>query len=482
MQQSKSSIRILIVDDDEEDFMITSEYIKKIPGKKFSIDWCYLFDEALDKICNDKYDIYFVDYLMSPKTGLDLIEEAAKYSCDEPIILLTGKGNRDIDIRAMEAGAFDYLVKAEINVEKLERCIRYALDKTDALKALKSNERKFRNFFERSMDAVFLANNDLLFNDVNSAMMNLLNYSKEELKELSLHKLLSSNQDKNFICEFLRNNHELNDVEVELMTKEGERKPCILTVTKERDENGQIYVQGIIHDITNLRKAEKANLQVEKLSATGRLARTLAHEIRNPLNNINLSVEQLSNDSPQEESKIFFDIITRNSRTINDLISELLNSSRPAEIMLDHYSLQAILDQALAMAIDRIRLKKIKLEIHYPESPAMILADPEKLKIAFLNIIINSVEAMEEERGILKVSLSERLGEYLVIIEDNGMGISDEHISRLFEPYFTSKRDGLGLGLASTLNIIQSHKGLIEVQTKFGSGTSFWMKFKKVAN
>src|SRR6516225_4720578 len=142
MQQSKSSIRILIVDDDEEDFMITSEYIKKIPGKKFSIDWCYLFDEALDKICNDKYDIYFVDYLMSPKTGLDLIEEAAKYSCDEPIILLTGKGNRDIDIRAMEAGAFDYLVKAEINVEKLERCIRYALDKTDALKALKSNERK----------------------------------------------------------------------------------------------------------------------------------------------------------------------------------------------------------------------------------------------------------------------------------------------------------------------------------------------------
>jgi signal transduction histidine kinase len=269
---------------------------------------------------------------------------------------------------------------------------------------------------------------------------------------------------------------------MELLTKERERKPCIISLTKEMDGHERFYVQGIIHDITNLRKAEKANLQVEKLSAMGRLARILAHEIRNPLNNINLSVEQLTGDNPAEESRIFFDIITRNSKTINDLISELLNSSRPTDIVLEHYSLQAILDHTLELAIDRIKLKKIKLEFNYPESPAMILADAEKLKIAFLNIIINSIEAMEEERGLLRISLSERLGEYLVMIEDNGTGISDEHFSRLFEPYFTSKKDGLGLGLASTLNIIQSHKGLIEVQTKPGSGTIFSMKFKKIAS
>jgi PAS domain S-box-containing protein len=482
MKQSNSPTRILIIDDDEEDFLITSQYIKKIPGKTFEIDWCYDYTIAIQNICTSRYDIYFVDYLMSPKTGLELIQEAAKYSCDEPIILLTGKGNHQIDIQAMEAGAFDYQVKTELSVEKMERCIRYALGKTATLKALKTNERKFRSFFEKSKDAVFLADKDLVFEDANSAMTELVGTSIEALQKSSLYDLLSQQKDRSIICELLHKHNEVNDFEIEILTSYKEKKPCILSVTKEKDEHGKITVQGIIHDITNLRKAEKANLQVEKLSATGRLARILAHEIRNPLNNINLSVEQLSNDDADEDSKIFFDIISRNSKTINDLISELLNSSRPTDISLEHSSLQNILDQTLEQAVDRIRLKKIKMEFNYPESPAMILADSEKLKIAFLNIIINSIEAMEEERGFLRISISERLGEYLVLIEDNGAGISEEHISRLFEPYFTSKKDGLGLGLATTLNIIQSHKGLIEVQTKLGLGTSFSMKFKKVAN
>ena len=219
---------------------------------------------------------------------------------------------------------------------------------------------------------------------------------------------------------------------------------------------------------------------MEKLSATGRLARILAHEIRNPLNNINLSVEQLNSDANQEDSKIFFDIISRNSKTINNLISELLNSSRPTDIMLENTALQDILDRALEQAIDRIRLKKIQLELNYPEEPALIRADPAKLKIAFLNIIINSVEAMNEDFGRLRISIGERLGEYIVMITDNGSGISDENISRLFEPYFTSKKNGLGLGLASTLNILQSHKGLVEVQTKVDQGTTFTLRFKKL--
>ena len=482
MQQSNSVVRILLVDDDEEDYLITSEYIRRIPGKKFIIDWCPGYEEALTKICNSDYDIYFVDYLMSPRTGLELLEDAVRNSCDEPIILLTGKGNHQIDIQAMEAGAFDYLIKTELSVEKMERSIRYALGRTSSIKALKSSERKFRSFFEKSKDAVFLADDELFFKDINAAMTALFGYAKDELMERSLYEILSQKDDKSVICDLLSKQHLVDDLEIELLTKDHQRRPAILSMSKERDVHGNIYVQGIIHDITNLRKAEKANLQVEKLSAMGRLARILAHEIRNPLNNINLSVEQLRTSAPEEELGIFFDIITRNSKTINDLISELLNSARPTDITLEHYSLQTILDQAIDLAIDRIKLKKIKLEFSYPEYPAMILADAEKLKIAFLNIIINSLEAMQEDSGLLRISLSERLGEYLVMIEDNGTGISDEHIARLFEPYFTSKKDGLGLGLATTLNIIQSHKGLIEVQTKPGAGTMFSMKFKKIAS
>src|SRR5258708_26274675 len=154
MDDADRETRILIVDDDEEDFFITREYILNIPGKKFTIDWCYRYNEALDLICNERYDLYFVDYILGQKTGLDMIKDSMENRCEEPIILLTGKGNQRVDIEAMKAGAFDYQIKPELSTEKLERCIRYALEKTANLKALKTSERKFKNFFENSKDAV----------------------------------------------------------------------------------------------------------------------------------------------------------------------------------------------------------------------------------------------------------------------------------------------------------------------------------------
>ena len=165
--------RILIVEDDEDDFLIIKACIRDIPEKEFLIDWCYKYDEALDRIREGRYDIYFLDYLLGEKTGLELLRDAVAIGCEDPLVLLTGIGNRDVDIQAMTIGAVDYLVKSEINTEKLERCIRYALERSTYLKALKANERKFRNIFERSKDAVFLAGEDLVFRDANAATCQL---------------------------------------------------------------------------------------------------------------------------------------------------------------------------------------------------------------------------------------------------------------------------------------------------------------------
>ncbi len=108
------------------------------------------------------------------------------------------------------------------------------------------------------------------------------------------------------------------------------------------------------------------------------------------------------------------------------------------------------------------------------------MADISKLKIAFLNIIINAVEAMQPDTGILTISLTSDEQQHKVSLTDNGIGISEENLSHLFEPYFTSKRNGLGLGLASTLNILQSHKAQVEVHSKPGKGTTFTISFPKV--
>lgn len=468
---------ILIIDDDEDDFFLTSEYIKGITDRKFKIDWCYNYPEAITHIKKHRYDLYFIDYYLGARTGLDLIKEAIALQCEEPLVLLTGKGNQVIDREAMEAGAMDYLVKSEINVEKVERCIRYSLERAASLKALRANERKYRSIFEQSKDAVFLANEQLVFRDVNNATSSLLNYSKDQLTGVSLYDLLDE-KEKNYVAERIASAGVVHDCEIELQPRNGEKKYCILSLSREKDTDGGSFIHGLLHDITELKRAEKATLQAEKLAAAGRLVQTLAHEVRNPLNNINLSLEQLHNEIAHlNDSEIYLEIIQRNSKRISDIITELLNSSRPAEISLHRKPLQVILDESISAALDRITLQKVKLEIQYSEKAAFVKADAEKLKLAFLNIIINAVEAMEEEKGILNITIDTEKENHVVRISDNGSGIAEENLSKLFEPYFTSKRNGLGLGLASTLNILQAHKGRIEVASALNRGTVFTIYF-----
>ena len=103
--------KILIVDDDKEDFTIIRDYIKDIPDHQFIIDWCYRYDEALTFICESSHDLYFIDYLLGVQTGLELIQDIKIKNCEKPVILLTGLDKRDLGIEAVRSGALDYLVE-----------------------------------------------------------------------------------------------------------------------------------------------------------------------------------------------------------------------------------------------------------------------------------------------------------------------------------------------------------------------------------
>ncbi|WP_046368752.1 hybrid sensor histidine kinase/response regulator [Flavihumibacter petaseus] len=470
----QKTTRILIVDDDEDDFFITSDYIKEIEEGKFLIQWAQQYNAALQLMREHAFDIYFVDFRLGAKTGIDLLKEAIASKCEEPIILLTGKGNREVDRLAMKIGAFDYLVKSELNTEKLERTIRYALERSSYINAIRRNERKFRNIFEQSMDAVFIADMHLNFREMNPAAGDLLEAGDpSELLGKKLPDLLADSQEAYRILTSLQSGQDINDRELEVLTSGGNRKSCILSASVESDLEGQHYIQGILHDITNLKKTEWLTLQAEKLAATGRLVRTLAHEVRNPLNNITLSAEQLQLEYTDESNQLYLDVIRRNSLRISRIITELLNSSRQTEFELHVAAIQELLDLVLTEAADTMSLQQVKLDTQIPEGELMVLMDKEKLRIAFMNIIVNAIEAMQPGGGELIIRLSEKNGFAVTEINDNGTGIPAENMGRLFEPYYTSKRNGMGLGLASTLNIVQSHKGFIDVHSTEGRGTSF---------
>lgn len=480
MPQPADQIRVLIIDDDQDDFLIISDYLKAIEANRFHIEWCYTFNDAVVQLAKRSYHIYFVDYRLGAKTGLDLLREGEALKCEEPIILLTGFGNPAVDNEAMRIGAMDYLIKSELTTEKLERCIRYALERSAALKALRANELKYRNMFERSKDAVFITDADLRFKDVNMATSHLLDFDRSYLLGRSLFDLIEDQQAKIKIQDALNMQGEVNDYEMVLIDKSKDKKYVVLSASMQEGTGGEPYVQGILHDITNLKKAERATLYAEKLAAAGRLVRTLAHEVRNPLNNVQMAVEQLNTTQINDDDKIFIEIIQRNSKRIDNLIAELLDSYRPNEKKFKVSNLQTILEDSLVMAADRIRLKSIDMQVHYPGDICLVHADEEKLKIAFLNIVVNATEAIINGGGNVEVSLSEKPGSYAVEIVDNGCGIPPEILAKLFEPYFTSKRNGMGLGLASTLNIIQAHGGTIDVQSQVNQGSRFIVNIPKV--
>ncbi len=466
--------KILIVDDDEDDFFIISELIRMIPDGRYAIDWASKYDDAFQKLSEQSYDLYFLDYRLGARSGMELLKEAIEAGCEKPIILLTGGGNIRTEHAALQSGAVDYLIKAEVNSEKLERAIRYAQERTVFTKALRANEKKYRAIFEKSKDIVFLVDEDLDFTDLNPAAQHILNLPKDQLLPLTLYDLIADKEEKMALRNAFLKDREIHDMELTLTTGDGQKKQFQLSlVQQEEGATADPYWQGILHDITSLRKAEKATLQAEKLAATGRLVRTLAHEVRNPLNNITLSVEQIMSDKVGEETQMYLGIIQRNSKRISDLITELLNSSRPSEIVLQKVALQAVMDEVINQSADRLKLRNIRFDIQYPPEPIWIDADIEKLSIALLNIVVNASEAMEGIEGQLDIILSTREGMAQAVIRDNGCGIPDEALSRLFEPYFTQKRNGMGLGLAATLNIIQAHKGEIEVSSDVGKGTRF---------
>jgi signal transduction histidine kinase len=230
--------------------------------------------------------------------------------------------------------------------------------------------------------------------------------------------------------------------------------------------------------VIELDKANRELIQmrsIEKFASTGRIARTIAHEVRNPLTNIGLAVEQLKSqlNGTDQENDLILDMIARNSQRINQLITELLDSTKFVELNYAKTSLNSILDGALELAKDRISLKKVTVIKSYSPDICDISVDKEKFKIAILNLIVNAVEAVEPEKGVLKLQSRLENGRCLIEVSDNGHGMDEESLGKLFEPYFTNKSNGTGLGLTNTQNIILNHKGDISVESELGKGTTF---------
>jgi two-component system, sensor histidine kinase and response regulator len=146
VETEQTPIRVLLVDDDEDEYIITRRIISEIVGRKHILDWASSYDQGLSMIEEGRHDIYLIDYRLDEKNGLDLLSEAIAQGCTQPMILLTGQEAREVDIQAMKLGAWDYLVKGRIDAAALERAIRYTLEHKKVLDVLLESQKQREKF------------------------------------------------------------------------------------------------------------------------------------------------------------------------------------------------------------------------------------------------------------------------------------------------------------------------------------------------
>ncbi|MFQ5524488.1 MAG: ATP-binding protein [Acidimicrobiia bacterium] len=135
---AQAPVRVLVIDDDDDDFFLIDDTLAQSPGFRFELDWAATYEEGLAAIRREEHDAYLVDYRLGSGDGLELLQEARARGCTRPIIILTGQGNRSVDVEAMQYGAADYLVKDRVSAEGLERCIRYSLERAQARERLEN--------------------------------------------------------------------------------------------------------------------------------------------------------------------------------------------------------------------------------------------------------------------------------------------------------------------------------------------------------
>ncbi len=252
--------------------------------------------------------------------------------------------------------------------------------------------------------------------------------------------------------------------------------------TDQRDEMGALATA--FNDMTarlgRARELETQLHQVEKAAVVGRLAAAIAHEIRNPLNYINLTLDHLRHSFAPEDSakrEVFerlADQLKSEVARINRHITDFLKYSRPSALDLQELDLRVQVRDALRVIEGQASERGIETRVTTEGEVPLVMADKESLRSAFTNLLINSLEATNGEGGRVEVKLSsDSVDRARVEISDTGSGIAPEDIAKIFEPYYSTKETGTGLGLAIVKKAIDDHDGSITVSSKQGTGTTF---------
>ena len=509
---SEEDWKVLFIDDEEG--------IRKVISLTLA-DAGYKVLTAIDgesgiELCRkESPQIVITDIRMPGMDGIDVLKSIKKAYSDKEVIVVSGFGEMEHAIRALQLDASDFITKP-INDNALfvalERAKeRYTIRKElqdyttlieerwmDTAEELAKTFNFQKNLIDSSIDGIMACDRDGKILTFNKSMEKMLGYSKDEVVgRMYLNQFLLPGQIEKFRQELHSEEYggedRLSFTEKALIAKTGVKIPSQLSATVLFEKGYEIGTVCIFRDLREMRKLEQQFtdqarlLQQDKLISLGRLAASVVHEINNPLtgilNYVRLMIKIIGRGAltPEhiEKFKGYLTLVESETSRSSKIVSNLLEFSRKSELKFSEIDINDLLKKCLLLSQHKLDLQNIRVKTGLDQAIPKIWGDFNQIQQCIINLIFNATDAMTEGGTLtIESSFHSKKGLIEIKVGDTGCGIAEEEIPNIFDPFYTTKKEGkgVGLGLSTVYGIIERHKGTIGVESDVGKGSLFTIK------
>lgn len=503
--------RVLVVEDDEGLNNLAQKSLRRVG---FDMQGVLTGTAAIKRVMADPDLTLLVDQQLPDMAGTELIRTLIEQDCRVPFVAMTGHGDENIAVEMMKLGARDYLIKGFDFTDRLPEVFQRVFRELEterrlarAEHKLRESENRFRDIIHSLADWIWEVDKNGKFTYIAGTGSDILGYSVEELIEKTSFELIVPEERAKIVDVFFKCSSKLKpvvDLEHWNLAKDG-TKVCLLTNgVPIIDTNGELLgYRGVNKDITNQKKlaAEKTAIeaklqQSQKMEAIGTLAGGIAHDFNNILSGIFGYTELLQMRMPKDsELLVYLDSILKAGNRAKDLVQQILTYTRQSENDLNPMRIQTVIKEALKL-IESSLPSTIAIRQKIQNDCGLIMANHTQIHQIIMNLCTNASCAMEKTGGELTVCLREvelaaedfkkhtiKPGNYVQLtVTDNGTGMDQGVIERIFEPYFTTKEvgAGTGMGLATVHGIVENHGGDIKVSSRPGIGTTLNLLFPRI--
>ncbi len=484
MPGRNENLRILIADDSD----ILNNMLKDV-FEENGYEVFQAFDGLEGKALFLKYklDIALIDIQMPKADGLELLKFIRDREPRAICLMITGAGNEELAVKSIKMGASDYLTKpfgmreVVALVQRLIEDRRTSQETYRLERDIQKNEKYLAHLTNTINEALVTTDSSGKIRFINRAAVDLWGYSQRELRDEDLHLLIRAGGRTPLQTNLVRETITKGKLEGEFLFRKKDKGtfPGYLSASVITDGNKATGIVMVVSDLTKLYEVERRLKQSEKLASLGKVVEGIAHEVRNCLTSLggfSKRLQKIHEDNPtsSEYTRIILEDVSRLEKMVRD-IEEYVNFAKSYHLNYSKVKIIQVIEAANAKAKDYISLssyKKMHFSLKSDKNIPEISADAAALEEVFYNLILNAYEAMPKG-GKLTVSVSNMGPALLVSVADTGIGIPADDLSEIFNPFFTSKTTGAGMGLSKVYLLVEEHGGQVEVSSEKGKGTVF---------